>query len=213
MSDWNTLDFIIFLIFVANTLLGFSRGATKEILSIIGVSVAIIFCIKFTVPLTQFLNNSPLIQDVLTSRFIQNFMSQLGTGPLTAKTLQQLSYSIALLLCFSSAFFICEVTLNMAGFVEAFPFPYAMLNRKLGGSLGCLRGYVFNLLIVIILALHIFKPVGGDNIASRSFFVNLLGGAAQRLDDLIAKQQVDRYKEIYKDKDLYNEKDIYKIIS
>lgn len=213
MSNWNSLDFIIFLIFVANTLLGLARGATKEICSMIGVTVAIIFCIKFTIPLTHFLDKSPLIQDVLTSQYVQNFMQTIGAGPLTAKALHQLSYSVALLLSFSAAFFICEVTLNMSGFVEAFPFPYAALNRKLGGTLGAIRGYIFNLLIVIILALHLFKPVGGENIATTSYFVKLLYGAAERLDNLISKQQVDKYRDVYKDKNLYNDSDVYKIIS
>jgi len=207
MSNWNGLDFFIFLIFFLNLVLGMSRGATKEIVSMMCLSVALIFTIKFTLPLYVFLNKSPLIQDVLTSKFVLNFMAAVGAGPLTADMLKELSYSMSVAITFFGTFFTCEAGLSIVGFSELFTFPYAMMNRKVGGTLGTTRGYVISV-IVILLLIHMFKtnPITG------SFFMNLFQGTANTLDSLIAGQQVEQYPEIFKNKNLYNEKDIYKML-
>src|SRR3990167_4857055 len=98
MLAWNGLDFFIFLIFVINVIFGLSRGAIKEILLIMSVSIALIFTIKFTIPLTTFLNSSPLISKVVLESVAQNFMSAIGQPPLTIAMLNQFSYCIALLI-------------------------------------------------------------------------------------------------------------------
>src|SRR5579871_5717505 len=119
MSNWNGLDFFIFLIFFVNTMLGMSRGATKEIISLMCVSVGLIFTIKFTIPLATFFNNSPSFQNVLTASFVQNFMSFIGSSALTAGMLEQLTYCISVLVCFAGAFCAGEAVLSFTGFAEA----------------------------------------------------------------------------------------------
>jgi uncharacterized membrane protein required for colicin V production len=206
MGEWNGIDFFVFLIFFLNLVIGMSRGATKEIISFMCLCVAVIFTIKFTMPITTFLNSSPLVQKVLTTSLIQNFMNAIGAGPLTESMLAQLAYCLSIVICFSGVFCACEAALSFTGFIEAFSFPFAALNRKVGATLGCIRGYVLVLIFILIL-LHLYQgsPTG------QSYFVNLFRGSVSRLDALITGQQVERYQEIFRDQDLYNEKEIYKM--
>lgn len=213
MNSWNGLDFFIFLIFLLNTLFGMSRGATKEIIALICLSIGLIFMIKFTVPLANFLNTSPIAQDVVGSKIVQNFMISIGAGPLTMDMLGQLTYCISLLICFVGVYSICGSVLYYTGFVDMFSFPYAILSRKVGAALGCTRGYVFTLILIVILALHIFKNTSGgsqNSFISGSSFVSLFQSTAQNLDNLIAQQQPENYKQIYQNKNLYNTSDVYR---
>jgi len=215
MNSWNSLDFIIFLIFVTNTLLGMVRGASREIISTMCLSVALIFVIKFTVPVANFFNSSPAINDVVDNQTMQNFMIAIGAGPITASLLKEIFYSISMLICFVGSFSICEAMLSYTGFVETFSFPYATLNRKVGAALGFGRGYIFNLLFIAILALHLLKNndvIGNNNIVNGSFFVNLLGPSARKLDSLITGQKPESYREILQEKPAYNVEDLYKTI-
>lgn len=214
MDNWNGLDFFIFLIFAANTILGIVRGATKEIISTMCLSVALIFTLKFTMPLARFFNNSPLITDVIDSSLTQNFMWAIGAGPLTTSLLSEISYSISLLICFLGAFSVCEAMLSFTGFMEVFSFPYAALNRKLGGVLGFARGYIFNIVLVAILALHLLKngDVINNSVITHSFFVNLLLPSAKKLDSLISAEAPERYRELLNEKPAYNVEDLYKNI-
>ena len=211
MSGWNGVDFLFFLIFAVNTLLGMSRGATKEIISMMCLCVALIFTIKFTVPLSNFLNSSPSIVKVVESPIIQNFMLAIGAGPLTVELLHQIFYSISLLICFVSIFSICEGALTMSGFVEMYPFPYAAFNRKVGGTLGFTRGYVINLIFICIFTLHLFSG-SRDSMFSNSFFVKLFHGSAVRLDSIISGQNPDQYQKIFEGKNLYNEEQLLKVM-
>lgn len=214
MNNWNGLDFLLFLIFFLNMILGMSRGATKEIISMMCLSVALIFTIKFTLPLTHFLLTAPAIQDVLDSALIKNFMIAIGANPLTLNFLQELSYSISLLICFVGVFSIGEAVLSISGFVEVFSFPYSAWNRKVGAALGCTRGYIINVIIICILSLHMFNNTNqsAGSMLSGSYFVNLFQAPANKLNELIGKQEVERYQELYEHKNLFNEKDIYKLV-
>lgn len=207
MGSWNGLDFFIFLIFFANIVLGMSRGASKEIVSLMCLSVGVIFTIKFAIPMTNFLNSSPSIQSVLKTQIIQNFMYEVGAGPLTEDMLRELSYSLSIIICFVGAFSACEAMLSFVGFAEVFGFPYATLTRKVGAGLGATRGYVFTLLLIIVLT-HLFK----NNPITGSYFMNLFQNTANKFDNLIGRQEVERYHEIYKDKNLYNEQEIFKTL-
>lgn len=214
MNNWNGLDFFIFLIFALNTLIGMSRGASKELISMMCISIGLIFMIKFTVPLAVFLNSSPLINDVVDNTLVKNFMTSIQAGPVTATTLTEIFYSISLLLCFMGAYALCEATLAYSGFTESLSFPYATLNRKLGAAIGFTRGYVFTLILLVILSVHLAK---GDNsniirteFLSNSFFGNLFHGQVDRLDSLISGQQPGRYREVFEGKDLYNVGEVYK---
>jgi len=207
MNNWTGFDFFIFLIFAANTILGMSRGATKEIISMMCLCVALIFTIKFTVPLANFFNHSPLINEVVDSSIISNFMQAIGAGPVTADLLQQIFYSISMLICFVGVYSVCEGALSMAGAVEMYSFPYATLNRKVGGALGCTRGYVISLLFIVILTLHIFRD-SGNSFFNNSVFLNLFQSSAVKLDSIITGQQPEQYKEIFKGKNLFNEEKV-----
>lgn len=198
MSNWGGLDFFIFLILLLNTLLGMGRGANKEIISMLCLCAALIFAIKFTIPLSNFINSSPLITDVISSSFAKGFMGAIGMPPLTADMLFHVGYSISLLICFVGVFSICEAGLAYTNAVEMVSFPYAAANRSLGGSLGFVRGFVIVLIFIVIIQ-HLF--VGN---LSNSYFMNLFGGSAQKLDSLITAQAPERYKEILQDKNLYN---------
>jgi uncharacterized membrane protein required for colicin V production len=202
MNQWNGLDFFMFLILFLNLIHGMSRGASKEIISMMCLSVALIFTIKFTVPLTAYLNSSPLTQSVLSAQVIQNFMGAIGAGPLTAGMLRELSYCLSIAICFAGIFCACEAMLAVAGFVEVFSWPYAALNRKVGAALGLTRGYVIVVIFILILS-HIYPPG-----RSGSYFVYLLRGTAARLDRLIAGQDVEKYQNIYED--IYKNKSLYK---
>src|SRR6185312_10828601 len=156
MSSWSGLDFFIFLIFLVNTLLGIARGATKEIISMMCLCAALVMTIQFTVPLTQFLNNSPLISDVISSPYVQNFMGSIGMPPLTQAMLLSMNYCLALAICFVGTFSLCEAVLAYTSIIEVFRFPYDFLNRKLGAAFGATRGFVFVVVLIIILE-HLFQ--------------------------------------------------------
>jgi uncharacterized membrane protein required for colicin V production len=211
MNAWNGLDFFIFLIFAANTILGMSRGASREIISMMCLSVALIFTIKFTVPLALLLNKSSLIVDVVDSSFTKNLMLAIGAGPLTQDALMEVMYCISMLLCFVGIFSICEAALTKAGVNESFSFPYATLSRKIGAVLGCTRGYILALMLLSILSLHLLKngQPGGD-IVSGSYFAGLLRSSTVSFDAIITSRNPDYYNKLFEGKDAYTAADVIK---
>jgi uncharacterized membrane protein required for colicin V production len=210
MNSWNGLDFFIFLILIMNTVLGMVRGGTKEIISIMCLSAALIFTIKFTVPLADFLNSSPLIHGFVTNQFVENFLIYgLHTGPINDTLVKQFMYSISLLICFVGIFSICEAGLSMTGFTEVFSFTFGAFNRQIGGALGFTRGYIINLILVAILTQHLYQNnVIVPYFVSGSFFVKLFQSQAIALDDLIRAQQPENYQRLYQNQP-YNVKDLY----
>lgn len=211
MNSWNGLDFLIFLIFALNTILGMVRGSAKEIISMMCLCVALIFMIKFTVPLANFFNSSPLIVDVVDNKIIQNFMLAIGAGPMTASLLKEIFYSISILICFVGIFSICEAALTKTGFVQYMSFPYATIDRKLAAALGCTRGYVITLILLVILALHLLRGTD-SSIISGSYFAKLFQGATIKLDQIITGQNPDQYRDVLQGKDLYNATDVMKAL-
>lgn len=213
MNAWNGLDFIIFLIFAANTLLGMARGTSREIISMMCLCMSLIITIRFTVPLAQFFNSSPMMVDVVSTPLIQRFMSAIGAGPLTEDLLKQIFYSISMLICFVGTFSICEAGLGRTNLVEVMSFPYATLNRKIGAGLGCTRGYVISLILLAILTQHIFRPGNniGDGMTSNSFFASLFRSQTKQLDDLITQQNPDYYNVIL-DQNTFGPDQVFKIL-
>jgi len=207
MSNWNGLDFFIFLIFFLNTILGMSRGASKEIISMMCLSVALIFTIRFTVPLTAWLGTSPLIGDVIRAPMVSNFMNSIGAPPVTESLLARISYAMSLLICFAGVFCVTEAALTFSGFVEMFTFPWAVWSRKVGAALGCTRGYVLTLIFLTVLV----QVLGSESI-SGSWFGNLFQNSVNKMNLLIAGQQVEQYQQIYEDRNLYNTGDIYRVV-
>lgn len=212
MNDWNGLDFIIFLIFAVNTLLGLSEGASRKLISLLCVSVGLIFVIKFTVPLANLLNSSPIIGSFLDNRLTINFMHVIGAGTLTFELLRQILFSISILVCFSFALCACEAVLSARSFVELVSFPYSTMNRKIAAGLGCTRGFVFNVILVNILVLHLFNTNMNQEIKSdvidNSYFVKLLLPSANKLEALIYSQKPARFNEVYHDKNVYSAKNV-----
>ncbi|SRR5579883_89389 len=202
MSSWTGIDFFIFLILLLNTLMGMSRGATREIVATMCWIAALVVTIKFTLPVMKFINSSPLITTVIATPMVQRFMQQMGLPPLTEQMLLNLNYCISLLVCFMSVIAASGVIVSMSNIVEVFPFPYQFLNRKLGTALGAMRGFVFTLIFIVLLQ-HLFM----GNVPA-SYFINLFQGSAQKLDNLITAQAPERYREILEDRNLYNEQNI-----
>lgn len=213
MNSWNGLDFIIFLVLVSNTVLGMSRGGAREIISMMCLSAALIITIAFTMPLSNFLNSSSVVYSVVDNSMMQNFMQAIEAGPMTANLLMQLMYSISLLICFVGAFSICEAGLAKAGFTESYGLATAVINRKVGGALGFLRGYIITLVFLSILLLHIYPA--NNNIGSRfisgSYFVSIFSGQARVLDGMISSQQADQYNKLYETQP-YKVEDLYKVL-
>lgn len=202
MSGWNGFDFIIFLIFAVNTIMGLSRGATKEIISMMCLCAALIVTIKFTVPLAAFFNRSPLITNVVSNEYMQNFMQAIGAGPITKDLLMQLFYAISMLLCFTFTFSLCEGALSYSSYVQNLSLTSTAISAKLGAVLGCTRGYIVSLLFICIFTLHIFQ--GQGNFITGSYFARLFQPAAIRLDALISGQNPDQYMKAFEGKELYN---------
>lgn len=215
MNNWNGLDFFVFLILALNTIRGMSRGAAKELIALMCLSAALIFCIKFTVPVTNFMISSPTLSAVLESKFIENFFQSIGAGPLTADFLSQVSYSISLLICFVSVFSVTEACLIYSGVSESLSFSQALVSRKLGSAIGFIRGYIISLIFLSILSLHLYNTdenVPGSKFISGSFFVNLFSSQVKMLDNMIGSQEVEKYHELYQNAPI-NEKDILKQLS
>ena len=216
MSAWNGLDFFIFLITLVNTILGMSRGATKEIIALMCLCAALIFTIKFIVPLAAFFNKSPLVNDMLNNFMTKNFMEPIGAGPLTEKMLSQMFYCISMLICFVGVYGITSAVLVFSGFQEAFPFPYATLNRKVGGGLGFLRGYVISVLFILIL-IHIFNRENNsamdNSFITNSFFYQVLCSTIKATDRIIYNQDPEKYREIFQGRSLYTPEELLKNVN
>ncbi|VVC76703.1 hypothetical protein AQUSIP_20280 [Aquicella siphonis] len=211
MSGWNGLDFLIFIILVVNTVLGMVRGGSREAISLMCLSAALIVTIRFTVPLANLINSSPLIEGVVNNTFMQNFMQAIDAGPLTVDLLNQLGYTISMLVCFVGTFSACEAGLSMTGFLEAYGFATAVINRKLGGALGLTRGYIINLLFLSILAIHL-NPGFDSRLVSGSYFAGLFSSQTLFLDKLISSQDVEKYHELYMKQNIKPEQ-LYKVLS
>lgn len=203
MNSWNGLDFFIFLILALNTMRGMSRGAGKEMIALMCLSAALIFAIKFTVPLASFFSKSPTLISVVENKFIASFLYSIGAGPLTLGLLNHVMYSLSLVICFVSVFSATEACIAYSGYAPSWSLTQAVVNRKIGSAIGFTRGYIITLLFLSILTLHIFKDEyrmpGGDFIAG-SFFVKLFESQTRIFDEMIGSQQPENYQEIYKNK-------------
>ncbi len=197
MNNWNGLDFFIFLILALNTIQGMSRGTAKEIISMMCLSIALIFAIKFTIPLTNFFNSSPLVHTVIKTPMVQRFMQAIGAGTLTLELLYETMYSISLLICFVGIFTILEAALTTTSIVQTLPLHQILINRKVSSAIGLTRGYIIGLIFLSILTLHIADTQ--QKFIRESFFVKLFHNQTARLDRIIRNQKPEDYKNLYKD--------------
>lgn len=212
MNSWNGFDFFIFLILASNAIYGMSRGAAREVISMMCLSAALIFSIKFTVPLANFFNSSSIAIHVVDNTFTQNFMIGIGAGPLTTALLNQIMYSLSLLICFVGVFSACEAGLSKTDFAAVFTLPFAMLNWQLGGVLGFTRGYIISLMFISIMAFHLYEADSGGNFISGSFFAGLFQSQAQKFDSFISSQRPENYNQLYQNQP-YDVKELYKNLS
>lgn len=177
-----------------------------RIMAMMCLCAALIVTIKFTVPLATFFNHSPLINNVVDNQFMQRFMVAIGAGPITAELLQQLFYSISMLVWFVGTYSLCEGALAYSGYIQSLSLVSAAISSKLGAALGCTRGYIVSLVFLAIFTLHIFK--GQDNFITGSFFARLFQSSTIRLDSLISGQRPEEYMKAFQGKDLYNSEQI-----
>ncbi len=206
MNSWNGLDFFVFLILVVNTIRGMSRGAGKELIALMCLSAALIFSIKFTVPLANFLDQSPIMVSAVDNKFIRNFLHSIDAGPFTLGMAYELMYTISLLICFVSVFSITEACITFSGYAESLTITQAVVYRKIGAAIGFTRGYIISLVFLSILTLHIFKNES-PKFVSGSFFINLFSSQIKKFDDMISSQQPENYQELYKSQPV-NEQEI-----
>lgn len=211
MSTWNGLDFFIFLILAFNTMVGLSRGATRELISTMCLSLALIFMIKFTVPLSNFMAKSPLLTDVVNNSMMKHFLISIGAGPLTVGLLLEAMYCVSLLICFVSIFCICEAALKAQMFMEFFSFPYAAMSRKVGGTLGFTRGYILCLILLSVMV-HLYSAGGpGKSFLSGSFFARLFSSQVRSFDGVISSQNPEYYTKLFENQP-YSVTDVYQQI-
>jgi len=197
MNNWTSFDFLIFLILVMNVIQGMSRGTAKELISLMCLSVALIFTIKFTIPLANFFNKSPLIATVIDNPMIKRFLHEIGAGPLTQELLKQVTYSINLLICFTGIFCILEAALSSPSIIQTLPLHQILINRKISSAIGLTRGYIISLVFLSIVTLHIYDQRNDKPFLRNSFFIKLFQSQTKRLDDLIRKQQPEGYRDLY----------------
>jgi hypothetical protein len=158
--------------------------------------------IKFTMPVAEYINKSPLIIDVVTSQFVMNFMKAINMPPLTDAVLFSFNFCLSLLICFVGTFSVCEATLSYSSAMEAFGMSTTIINRKSGAAFGATRGFVLVLIFIVILQ----RLFVGEPPASR--FIDLLGPSATKMKDIIVSGAPQRYIEILQDKNLYNQDQI-----
>lgn len=160
MAGFTTLDYLIFLVFFANVVLGLARGIYKEAISLICVVVAFIVAIHFTGRLAIFLNGSQGFQDVLTV-FVKFWDIHVSAY------LQYISYGVSFLVLFVGTYSLGEAA-NFYTAFEWFIFPFVLLGRLLGGVFGLIRGYAFNVVLIMILQL---TPAVGTSAWGDSYFI------------------------------------------
>lgn len=197
MNHWTVLDFFVFLILAMNVIQGMSRGTAKELISFMCLSVALIFTIKFTIPLANFFNQSPLIATVIDNPMIRRFLHEIGAGPLTRELLKQITYSLNLLICFAGIFTILEAALSTPSIIQTLPLHHMLINRKISSAIGFTRGYIISLVFLSIITLHIYDQRNDKPFLHDSFFIKLFQSQTKRLDDLIRKQQPENYRDVY----------------
>jgi membrane protein required for colicin V production len=175
MVDFTWLDYILFLIFFLNIILGFARGVSKEIISILSLAVALFIAVKFTSPIANVLITSQGLEDVLgvVIKFL-NYNASTG--------LSSLAYALSFLVLFVGIFFTGEAVIFYAN-IELFLFPFSVFGRLLGAAIGFVRGYALNVVILLILKL---TPFTLSSAWEQSYFVPRLLPQVLKLANLIS---------------------------
>jgi membrane protein required for colicin V production len=174
MADFTWFDYILFLIFFLNTILGFARGVSKEIISFLSLVIALFIAVKFTTPIANVLTTSQGAEDVLA--VFTKYLSYNGSG-----SLNSLAFGLSFLILFLGIFFTGEAAIFYAN-IELFLFPFSVIGRLLGAALGFVRGYVLDVVLLLILQLTSFPM---NNAWEQSYFVPRLMPQVTKLAGLI----------------------------
>lgn len=172
MADFNWVDYIIFGIFFFSILAGFSRGFFKEIISLVTLIIALVVAIKFATPLANIIGTAQGAVDVVAT--ISRFFGVDATGALSLFTLG-LSFFVLFM-----GFYLTGEAISYASNMMFVISSLAVVNQLLGGVVGFARGYIFSIVLVLLVQL---TPVAQNNAWSQSQLVpNFLPVANQILD-------------------------------
>lgn len=176
MADYTWFDFIIFLVFFLAVVLGLARGLMREIISLLIVIVGLIVTIKFALPLAQFLYYTKGSHDVIA--FISRYIAANNWD----KYIAFFTLDLSVLLLFVGTTSIVEAV-NHYVFPNAFMgAALSFLYRITGGIVGLIRGYIYNVILILILSI---TPLTQDPAWTGSYFVHRLSASVNILGSLI----------------------------
>src|SRR3990167_5439569 len=176
MADFTWLDYLIFGVFFLNIILGLARGLLREIIGILSLIVALLVSIKFTLPITEFLNSSDGFKSVISA--FTSFTDFNVMGPLS-----YISLGVSFLILFVGTYSIGEAVNYYAPAFGVLMFPrMAFIDRILAASLGYIRGYVFSLVLILVVGL---SPITLDATWTQSRLIPPLKPSADRLGNLV----------------------------
>ena len=178
MGTFTLVDYIFLAFFFFSTLLGLSRGFFKELISLVSILFALIITIKFTGPVANWLNASNGAQDVVLA--VSTFFGVHVGTQLTLFTI-----GLTVLVLFVGVYSVGEA-MNAYGLFEMLVGPgvISLTYRILGGIIGFVRGYIFNLILIIFIG---FSPIGTWSIWKQSTLLPKLQPNANTLANLIAQ--------------------------
>jgi len=174
MINYTWVDYFIVGVFLFSALLGLARGLLREIIATLTLILALAVTIKFTMPLSDLLYNNQGVLDVIAS-FLYYF------NLVVAGQLYVAAVGISLLLLFVAVYSTGEA-INFYANLELVVFPIAWIGRLLGCALGFVRGYAFNLILILLVQL---TPLAQASAWTGSYFVAQLEQKATQLGNLI----------------------------
>lgn len=160
-NSMNMIDIIFIVIFAFSMFVGFARGFVGEIISLAALIAAVFIAVYFTEPFSRY------IMDTAT---VQNFVNQAteSVGVDTSKPISYFAYGIA----FGILFFCTLIVGTVVNSIMNIFLQTGVLglgNRFLGALFGLARGYVFSIVIILIVQL---SPLELETLWQQSKFVN-----------------------------------------
>lgn len=175
MAEYTWFDYIIFGIFFLTTILGLARGLFREVISLVVLAVAFIVTIKFTAPVADFLNNSQGAQDVIS--VISKTIGTDWSTPLSSVTL-----ALTLLVLFVGCLSVGEAVNYFAALNTYMTPSISFMYRILGGAIGMIRGYGFNIVLVLLMQI---TPLTQEAAWTQSYFVPRILPLSNQLGNMI----------------------------
>ena len=149
----------------------------REIISIIALIIALVIAIQFTVPLSDLLTATVGFKDVLSS--FSTFAHISAEGPLAS-----ISFAVSFLVLLFATFFTAEAVNYYAVTTIMFPIfiVFTLFEKMLAGLLGFVRGYVFSLIFILILAM---TPLIKDAAWTQSILIPAFMPKANELANMV----------------------------